>query len=268
MDQKSRQKHEVLARTLRYILGKSPDEFGLVLDDEGWIDYKTLILALGENPGTKGVSIARIRDLSWAVPDCPFEFEESRIRLAPSAEFLPPMREYQPPPTLLYYGCRRKPYKVYLEKGIAPPDGREILLARTKEMALRIGARRDPKPVLVDVNTDIAASHGAFFQAYGAHLFVVDRLPKEALFGPPIREEDALPKRKPKPKPKEGETGLPHPPSPESLLSKPWDPRLDRLLGGELPIEVEEAIKRERQKKKVGWKDDLQKRKRKREPTE
>ena len=43
MTQKSRQKHENLARFLKYLLGKSPDEFGVVLDPEGWIDLKRLV---------------------------------------------------------------------------------------------------------------------------------------------------------------------------------------------------------------------------------
>ncbi|MCB9782336.1 MAG: hypothetical protein H6751_05170 [Candidatus Omnitrophica bacterium] len=105
------------------------------------------------------------------------------------------MREYLPPPTLLYYGCRRKPYRVYSEKGIEPTDGREIVLARTPEMALRIGNRRDPKPILVEINTEIAASQGAHFLSYGAQLFLVDRLPKDAMFGPPVKEEDLLPEK-------------------------------------------------------------------------
>ncbi len=111
MDQKSRQKHENLARTLKYILGKAPDEFGIVLDPEGWIDLKGLVIALGDNPGTKGVSVTRILDLDWALEKSPFEFDSKRVRMKPDSEFLPPLREYLPPPTNLYNGCRRKPYR-------------------------------------------------------------------------------------------------------------------------------------------------------------
>ena len=263
MDQKERQKHERLSRFLKYLLGKAPDEFGVVLDPGGWIDLKSLVIALKENPETKGVSASRVLDLDWALEECPFEIEPKRIRLDPGSGIIPPLREYLPPPTLLYYGCRRKPYRVYAEKGIPPTDGREIVLARTKEMALRIGRRRDPKPILVQINTRIAIEHGVTFQSYGESLFLVDRLPKEAWFGPPVKDEEALPKRKPRTKPKDFESHLPSAPSPDSFFSKPWDPNKDSLVLRDLDIETEKKIRRERGKKKVGWKEDLRKRKRK-----
>lgn len=262
MDRKSRQKHENLAKILKHLLGKAPDEYGVVLDPEGWIDLKSLAAALGENPDTKGISSSRVQDLDWALEDCPFEIEPKRIRVRPDPEFIPPQREYLPPPTLLYYGCRRKPYRVYVEKGIHPNDDREIILAREPEMATRIGRRRDPKPILVEVNTDIAVAYGARFQSYGDALFLADRLPKESMFGPPVKDEETLPKAKPKSKPKDYEAFVPEAPSPDSFFSRPWDPKSDRLVLRDLDIETEEEVRRERQKKKVGWKDDLRKRKR------
>ena len=263
MDQKERQKHERLARTLQYLLGKSPDEFGVVLDPEGWIDLKVLVQALSESPDTRGVSVSQIANLSWALENSPFEIEPKRIRINGTTGWIPPLREYLPPPTLLYYGCRRKPYAVYREKGIDPSEGREIVLSRTRELALRIGARRDPKPILVEVNTEIAATYGAFFQSYGESLFLVDRLPKESLFGPPVKDEDSLPKKTTKRKPQDFEAFIPEAPNPGSFFSRPWDPQTDRLVLRDLDIEVEEKVKRERVKKKVGWKDDLRKRNRK-----
>ncbi|MCA9438556.1 MAG: hypothetical protein KC978_22420, partial [Candidatus Omnitrophica bacterium] len=89
MTQKSRQKHENLARSLKYLLGKSPDEFGVVLDPEGWVDLKSLVIALQENRETKGVSATRIADLDWALEDSPFEIESKRIRLKPTPDFIP-----------------------------------------------------------------------------------------------------------------------------------------------------------------------------------
>ncbi len=151
-----------------------------------------------------------------------------------------------------------------MEDGIDPSDGREIVLSRTPEMATRIGQRRDPKPILVEINTEIAASHGAFFQSYGEGLFLVDRLPREALFGPPLKDEETLPERKPKAKPKDFEALIPEAPSPDSFFSTPYDPNTDRLVLRDLDIETEKKIRRERAKKKVDWKDDLRKRNRKR----
>ena len=120
MDRKSRQRHESLAHLLEFALGKAPDHFGLALDPEGWIPLKQLIQALSEEPDWRGMTQNRILDLRWALPDAPFEIEEKRARLKPDhlAALESPRRETAPPPSLLYYGSRRKPYPVYRTKGI------------------------------------------------------------------------------------------------------------------------------------------------------
>jgi putative RNA 2'-phosphotransferase len=47
---------ETLARMLAYLLGRRPDEFGLVLEEGGWVPVTKLLQALHEEPG-----FARVR---------------------------------------------------------------------------------------------------------------------------------------------------------------------------------------------------------------
>jgi putative RNA 2'-phosphotransferase len=254
MSRQPRQRAEALAHRLRYILGKSPDEFGLVLDPDGWVATKSLLQAMSEETGWKGVHASQIIDLSWQLDPCPLEIEEKRVRLLPggSGDLAPPVRENLPPPALLYYGCRRRPYAVYRTEGIAFPSSTEIVLARSREMALRIAKRRDPHPILVEIQTRIALSHASRFQSYGNHLFVVDFLPSEALFGPPPKEEiEVRPKKKPAPR---GEGTHPSAPHPDSFHPGAWNPAEDRLLARD-PEEAKKRLKRERDRKRIDWKD-------------
>ena len=61
---KHHQKIDRLAKFLSYVLGRQPDEFGLVADEHGWVRLKDLIKALGEEPGWRHVRRHEIRDLT------------------------------------------------------------------------------------------------------------------------------------------------------------------------------------------------------------
>jgi len=263
MDRKARQRHESLAHLLEYVLGKGPDEFGLMLDPEGWVSLKQLSQALSEEEHWRGLTPNRILDLRWALPEAPFEIEEKRARLRPDSPgaLASPRREPAPAPSILYYGSRRKPYPVYLTKGIRLAGEEGIVLAREKAMALRIASRREPKPILVEVSTRVAEEMGARFSAYGQTLFVVDWLPKEALSGPPLKEEK--PRVKSKPKKRADEKESPQAPHPDSFRPRPWRPEEDALLARD-PEESRRKFREERARKKVGWKEETRRGKRKR----
>ena len=247
MDRKTRHRYESLAGWLEYALGRAPDEFGIVPDPEGWIELKRLVQALSEDSETAGITANQIRDLAWALPDCPFEFQDEKIRCLPARALLP-MREPATPPAILYLGCRRRAYRVYLKEGASVPPGGEIILARTREMALRIGKRRDPNPVVAEVQTAAARETGTRFISYGVNLFLVDWLDPEALYGPPLKEEE----RPPKPKPKKTEQTLA--PTSDSVPARPWDPNRDRLVA-RTPEEERQALKRARADRRIDWKE-------------
>jgi hypothetical protein len=54
-----------LAKLITYILGRRPDEFGLVTDTEGFVKIKELLKAITEEAGWKYV---RRSDLNWPGP--------------------------------------------------------------------------------------------------------------------------------------------------------------------------------------------------------
>ena len=250
MSQGARQRYESLAKTLRYILANAPDEFGLVLNVEGWIQIKHLVQALNEESLWKGTIAARISDLLWQMEKCPFEIDGSRIRIQPGQfeASAPPQKEPFPPPAVLYTGVKRKSYPSIHERGMHPHGDDEIVLARTPEMALRIGRRHDPRPILVEVHTHIAEQQGSRFLSYGAHLFLVGQLGPECLRGPSPRHlEGGLPPKKPGPQPAKAA-------DPAGSRGTAWNPAQDRLLARD-PEEQKQILRRERDRKRVEWKD-------------
>jgi len=265
MDRKTRQGYQSLSKFLEYVLGNAPDEFGLVLDPEGWAPLKEVVQVLAEEREWKGTNQSRIRDLQWALTACPFEMDEKRIRLNPTLGKTsgPPARYETDPPPILHYGCRRRPYRTYMTEGMRTAQGHEIILSRSKDLALRIARRRDSNPILVEVHTTVARSKGCRFVAYGERLFLAEWLSVESLVGPPVKEEPE--KRQRKAKKQEQPEPLSEAPHPDSFRSKPWVPSGDHALG-RTPEEERALLRRQRSEKRVGWKEDLRKGKRRGKP--
>jgi len=196
----TRHQPKQLAKLLQYILGHRPDEFGLVLDRDGSIPLKELHQAVREENGWSYVRLADIREVLMIQAD-QFELLDDRIRLSPDS--LPkPCTDLEAtvPPELLYHGARNKAYPHILRKGLFPTQYPSVCLSREEPLALRIGRRRDPKPVLISVHAARAYEEGIAFSRYGELLYLVESVPPEYLEGPPLPKEKPLPKKPPEEK--------------------------------------------------------------------
>ena len=65
---------------LAYVLGRRPDEFGLIPDAEGFVRIKDLLKALHEEEGWGYVNLSHLNEVLLSVPGAPFEIRENRIR--------------------------------------------------------------------------------------------------------------------------------------------------------------------------------------------
>ncbi|MBW1989769.1 MAG: RNA 2'-phosphotransferase [Deltaproteobacteria bacterium] len=186
-----------LNKFLEYVLGRRPDEFGLVPDEDGWVRVKDLLAALSEEQGYKYVRRSHINEVILSVPDAGLEMDDNRVR----ARVRQPASDGREPPTLLYVCVRKKAYPRVLEHGLAAAPERPLVLAVTPEMALRMGKRRDPDPVLLTVNTAQAGDHGVVFTPRGELLFTADSLPPGTFSGPAPPKAPEPSKKKPEKKP-------------------------------------------------------------------
>lgn len=180
-------RRERLSKLLSYILRHRPDEYGLVLDAEGYVPLKELIQALHEEGDWSFVKPDHVQEIALTSDRVRFEMDGGRIR-ATYGHSLPIKIEYQraAPPKTLYHGTRRRAYPVILEHGLKPMGRQYVHLATTKELALRIGKRRDPEPVLVEIHALRAHQEGIPFYQANELIFLVDSLPPHYLSGPPL----------------------------------------------------------------------------------
>ena len=211
---------ESLARMLAYMLGHHPDEFGLVLAEDGSIPLKELHQALSREPGWGFVRRHHLDQVVSLMQPPAFAVEEERIRALQSGP-RPRRRPGQPPPPLLYLAIAPKMHERVWQEGLKAAAGRELLLARTPDTALKLGKRRAPTPVLVTIQAQAAAQAGLSFTGYGEELFLAAGLPREFLQlpSPPAPEKrPPLPQAAPPP---------PLPKTPGSFLVE-FPPGLDQ----------------------------------------
>ena len=138
-----------LAKLLDYILGRRPDEFGLVTDSDGYIKIKELLKALSEEEGLSYVRRAHLDEILLTLPDSSFEISDNSIR-SKFRDQLPQLTYVQNPPKLLYTCVRRKAYPHVAEKGIQPTGFSRVILSSSLVMAERLGRRIDRSGSAVD----------------------------------------------------------------------------------------------------------------------
>jgi putative RNA 2'-phosphotransferase len=88
-----------------------------------------------------------------------------------------------------------------MEKGLRAVEDRYLILTPVREMALRIGLRRDQEPVLLEILADAAKEKRALFFLFG-NLFLSPEISAKSIAGPPLPKE-LLERRKEKVKEKE-----------------------------------------------------------------
>ena len=175
-----------------YILGYRPDEFGLVPDSDGFIAFKDLIKALHEEPGWGYVRQSHINEILTGEDKDLFEWEEGKIRARErhwKMDFSPLSQGL---PKILFLAVRRKAHAHAMNRGLRPALNRHIVLTTDRVMALRIGARKDQKPVLLEVRTAQAQKEGVHFFSF-EDLFLAREIPATCISGPPLPKEAAAP---------------------------------------------------------------------------
>jgi len=240
-------KHQLkeLARIIDYILCRRPDEFGLFPDDDGSLPVKDLIWALHEERGWAYVRQAHLKELAYSGLQVNFSLDDARIRPKAPSPVRPAATD---PPRLLFHGARRQAYQTILEHGLRPGGRAHLVLATTEEMALRIGKRRDAKPVLITVHAARAHEAGHQFLRCGELLYLVRELPATFLAGPPL-EQVRPPAKAPRKSPGTADPGVWQTPG-SFLLDPSRSPDQGGAGRGKKGVDWKRQLRRERRRRK------------------
>ena len=221
------------------MLGHRPDEFGLVPDSEGFVPYKELLQAIHEEEGWRYVRRSHVNEVLLGRDRSLFESEDERIRSVEQRWELDLHTSARVLPKILFTAIRRKAHPVVMERGLSPAEDKHLVLTPVREMALRIGRRRDQTPVLLEILAEVAREKRALFFSFG-DLFLSPEIPAKSIAGPPLPKE-MLERRKEKGKEKEKPVKEPPTPTPGTFT---LDPSRDP-----------DPYRRAKGKKRKGWKE-------------
>ncbi len=236
-----------LAKLIAYILEHRPDEFGLVLDGEGFVSLKELQHAITEEEGWSYVRMTHMEEVASSTEGKCFDIREGRIRVREDRAASPSVKhEPVEPPPVLYFAARRKAYAHILRHGLEPSGKPFVPLAATEELAVRMGQRRDNQPVLLTIQAQEAYRDGCTFTRPKELIYLSGALPTCYISGPPVEQVSETLPRKPQKQPREAQS--------------PAVPAYDTLR---MAYRMEAKPKRRREKE-VEWKKSARKHRRQR----
>jgi putative RNA 2'-phosphotransferase len=195
---------KTLAKTLDYIVRRSPGEHGLFWDLDGTMPWKEFHWALQQDHSLRFVREPTIRELQLLGIELPFSIDGNLLRLNP--EFGRPV--YQPAadlPKRLYFGIKPKNLVHIQNMGLKSTRRQFVALCAERELALRIAERTEPAPILIEILAREAYETGIPMLAAGGNLYLVESIPAQFILFPQVRREPAegpaAPAGKPKNKP-------------------------------------------------------------------
>ena len=157
-----------LSKFLAYVLGRQPDEFGLLPDADGYVKIKDLMKALHEEPGWRHVRSGHLREAIYTISSPAVEMEGKLIRATDRSRMIIP-KMANAVPKLLFHPIRQRAYPVIIQNGLdAHHPTSCIVMAAEKDFAQRLGRRIDPSPVILTVNTATACKNGATMWQLGS----------------------------------------------------------------------------------------------------
>jgi putative RNA 2'-phosphotransferase len=174
----------ILAKTISYIGYHSPGEYGLFWDDDGTMPWKEFHWALQREPDLGFVRASTLHELQQLGFSLPFVLDGRLLRLRDGVTHTPYPLVITP--SRLYYSCLRKNLQHAREFGLVSHQRRYVALASQPALAVSIARRRDPQPILIEIQAAKAQHDGIAFRLAGEYLYLVEALPPQYLVFPLI----------------------------------------------------------------------------------
>lgn len=241
------QKTEQLARFLQYAIGRCPDEFGLVTDDQGFTSVADL-LKVAQEEGWHHIRRNHLDTLSYHLQQPIIEIKDHLIRAVDRSR-LDGLRETANYPKLVYTPIRRRAYETVLQHGLRPQGHTaQVVLFADQRLAEKVGQRRDAEPIIVTVHVQNALKRGHFLRQFGERLYLSGKLPADCCRLP--RPPQSLKQRE-----KEPAAAPPTPKTPGSFTLDS-DPLVDGPYPGKSSGRDRKAKDRKKERQKARrWKE-------------
>lgn len=167
-----------LSKEISYALRHAPQEYGLTLDEQGWVPVESLINALKKREKYSDLTVQDIADMIQASEKKRHELVNDRIRaLYGHSTEEKIKKDAVQPPDVLYHGTTHKFLQKILEQGLISKDRQYVHLSQDQETAITVGKRRDAIPVVLKIDARSAWRDGICFYHGNEMIWLADNIP-------------------------------------------------------------------------------------------
>lgn len=146
-------KRNELSKLMSYILRHHPEEFGLELGDNGYVDLTLFINSISNKyPEVTWADI--LREVHDFKDKQRFEIKYDKIRALHGHSIKSNIKHIaELPPQFLYHGTSHKAIDAILVEGLKPMNREFLHLADNIKMAETVGRRYDKNPIILVIDT-------------------------------------------------------------------------------------------------------------------
>jgi len=179
-------RYSELSRAVSHALRHEPWLYELELDDAGWVSVGDLVAALGSgNPAWSALAQTDLEQMIERSEKKRHELRDGKIR-ALYGHSTPQklIRAQADPPVALYHGTSPESADTIRNDGLKPMGRQYVHLSADVETAVKVGARKTQRPVILRIDAQAAHVSGVRFYHGNEMVWLADAVP------PAFIEED------------------------------------------------------------------------------
>lgn len=169
-----------LSKEISYALRHAPSEYGLELDENGWVDVQELLEALRKNIKWTSIELNDLIKMIEVSDKNRHEIVNNKIR-ALYGHSLPSQikKTIAEPPEYLYHGTARRFIESIKKHGLLSQERQYVHLSVDEKIAYEVGKRRDEKPVILRVKANLAFKNGVSFYRGNGNVWLSNSINSE-----------------------------------------------------------------------------------------
>lgn len=165
-----------LSKLLSGALRHFPDDLGLAVDDEGWVDLGDLVDAVHTRHGWADETA--VRAVAATDEKGRFEIADDRIRATYGHSIAVELPDDAGDiPDVLYHGTDPANLDEIRQQGLKPMSRQEVHLSTSVEDAVEVGRRHCEDPAVLEVDGQSLAEVGIPIHERGDSVYTVRRVP-------------------------------------------------------------------------------------------
>ncbi|MEZ4888634.1 MAG: RNA 2'-phosphotransferase [Chitinophagales bacterium] len=174
-----------LSKTLSKILRHRPEQFGIILDPEGWTSLELLLNKLRQQKTWENLTQQDILDMMAAADKQRYEVKDGKIRAFYGHSITQKItKTTNEPPEILYHGTPRTTVPLIEKSGLLPMNRQYVHLSADIQTAMIVGERRDSKPTILEVKALEAHQSGIDFYLENNGIWLAEPIPPRFIVFP------------------------------------------------------------------------------------